>query len=41
MRDIELALYEHKQKVLNELKIAESQLLGVFLYGSQNYGLST
>ena len=41
MRDIELALHEHKQKVLNELKIAESQLLGVFLYGSQNYGLST
>ena len=41
MRDIELALHEHKQKVLNELKIAESQLLGVFLYGSQNYGRST
>lgn len=41
MRNIELALQEHKQKVLNELKIAESQLLGVFLYGSQNYGLST
>ena len=41
MRDIKLALQEHKQKVLDELKIAESQLLGVFLYGSQNYGLST
>ena len=41
MRNINLALQEHKQKVLNELKIAESQLLGVFLYGSQNYGLST
>lgn len=41
MRNISLALQEHKQKVLNELKIAESQLLGVFLYGSQNYGLST
>lgn len=40
MRNIELALQEHKQKVLDELKIAESQLLGVFLYGSQNYGLS-
>ncbi|MBQ5919289.1 MAG: nucleotidyltransferase domain-containing protein [Lachnospiraceae bacterium] len=40
-RDIKLALQEHKQKVLDELKIAESQLLGVFLYGSQNYGLST
>lgn len=41
MRDVRLALKEHKQKVLDELKIAESQLLEVFLYGSQNYGLST
>lgn len=41
MRNINLALQEHTQKVLNELNIAESQLLGVFLYGSQNYGLAT
>lgn len=33
------ALKEHKKKVLEHY--AEDQLLGVFLYGSQNYGIST
>lgn len=41
MRDISLALQEHRQKILFELQVQESQILGVFLYGSQNYGLST
>lgn len=40
-RDIKLALQEHKQKVLDELNLAESQILGIFLYGSQNYELDT
>ena len=39
MRDIELAIQEHKQKVL-EL-YPEYQILGIFLYGSQNYNIAT
>ena len=39
MRDIELAIQEHKQKVL-EL-YPEHQILGIFLYGSQNYNIAT
>ena len=38
MRNIQDALNEHKQAVI-EYGIDESQLLGVFLYGSQNYGI--
>lgn len=40
MRDIEAALQEHKQVVL-DAGYAEDQIIGVFLYGSQNYGLAT
>lgn len=40
MRDIQEALKEHKQAVLN-YGIKEEQLLVVALYGSQNYGLAT
>lgn len=39
MRVIKDAIEEHKNAVLKEF--AEDQLLGVFLYGSQNYGVST
>ena len=39
MRDIELAIQEHKQKVL-EL-YPEHKILGIFLYGSQNYNIAT
>ena len=39
MRTIMNALREHKQRVLKEY--TENQLLGIFLYGSQNYGVST
>ena len=39
MRDIELAIQEHKQKVLEYY--SEYQILGIFVYGSQNYGLAT
>lgn len=39
MRDIQKALEEHKQAV-TEL-YPEDQILGVFLYGSQNYNLAT
>ena len=39
MRDIELAIQEHKQKV-SEL-YPEYQILGIFLYGSQNYNIAT
>ena len=37
-RDIKQALAEHKQRVL-DWGIPEDRLLGVFLYGSQNYGI--
>lgn len=37
MRDIQQALQEHKQRVL-EAGYTEEQILGIFLYGSQNYG---
>ena len=37
MRDIQQALKEHKQRVL-DAGYAEEQILGIFLYGSQNYG---
>lgn len=40
MRNIEEALQQHKQVVL-DAGYAEDQILGVFLYGSQNYGLAT
>lgn len=39
MRNIMDALTEHKERVLQDY--TEDQLLGVFLYGSQNYGLRT
>ena len=39
MRDIQQALEEHKAAVLEQYP--EDKLLGVFLYGSQNYGTST
>ena len=39
-RDIEQALQEHKQVIL-DAGFNENQILGVFLYGSQNYGLAT
>lgn len=37
MRNIEQALQEHKERVL-EAGYEEKQILGIFLYGSQNYG---
>lgn len=40
MRDIQEALQEHKQVAL-DAGFSEKQILGVFLYGSQNYGLAT
>lgn len=40
MRDIQEALQQHKQVVL-DAGFSEEQMLGVFLYGSQNYGLAT
>ena len=40
MRDINKALKEHLEAVL-EKGYNESQILGVFLYGSQNYGTNT
>lgn len=40
MRSISQALREHKQAVLNE-GYAEDQILGIFLYGSQNYNTDT
>lgn len=39
MRSTMDAIYEHRERVLGHY--AESQLLGVFLYGSQNYGINT
>lgn len=39
MRNIEKAIEEHKQKVLEHY--SENQILGIFVYGSQNYGLAT
>ena len=40
MRDIDKAIKEHLEAVLEE-GYNESQILGVFLYGSQNYGTNT
>lgn len=40
MRNIQDALNEHKQAVI-EYGIPEAQILGIFLYGSQNYGIDT
>lgn len=40
MRNIEQALLEHKQAVL-AAGFKEENLLGIFLYGSQNYGTET
>lgn len=40
MRDIEKALQEHKEKVI-AAGYPEEQLLGIFVYGSQNYDLAT
>ena len=40
MRNIEEALQEHKQAVL-AAGYAEEQILGIFVYGSQNYGTAT
>ena len=39
MRNIKQALQEHKEKILEHY--AEDQLLGVFVYGSQNYNIAT
>ena len=39
MRDIQKAIQEHKNKVL-EL-YPEHQILGIFVYGSQNYNIAT
>lgn len=39
MRATTDAIREHKKRILQDY--AESQLLGIFLYGSQNYGIST
>lgn len=39
MRDIGLAIQEHKQKVLE--RYPEHQVLGIFVYGSQNYNCAT
>jgi predicted nucleotidyltransferase len=39
MRTTMDAIKEHKKAILKEY--AEDQLLGVFLYGSQNYGIAT
>ena len=39
MRNTMQAVQEHKQRVLEDY--AESQLLGIYVYGSQNYGIST
>ena len=39
MRNIEEALQEHKQAVL-DAGFPEESILGVFLYGSQNYDLA-
>ena len=39
MRTTMDAIREHKKAILKEY--AEDQLLGVFLYGSQNYGINT
>ena len=40
MRKWEDALKEHKQAILDK-GYKEEQLLGIFLYGSQNYGCET
>ena len=40
MRDIELALQEHKQAVI-DAGYHPARILGIFLYGSQNYNLAT
>lgn len=40
MRDIKKALQEHKEKVI-AAGYSEKQILGIFVYGSQNYGLAT
>ena len=40
MRDIDKAIKEHLEAVLEE-GYNESQILGIFLYGSQNYGINT
>lgn len=40
MRNIEEALQEHKQAVL-AAGYTEKQILGIFVYGSQNYGTAT
>ena len=40
MRDVKKAIQEHKQVVL-DAGYPEKQIFGVFLYGSQNYGLDT
>lgn len=40
MRDINKAIEKHKQAIL-DYGIKEKQLLGIFLYGSQNYGIET
>ena len=39
MRDIQKAIEEHKKKVLEYY--SEEQILGIFVYGSQNYNLAT
>lgn len=39
MRNTMDAIKKHKERVLQDY--AESQLLGIFVYGSQNYGIST
>ena len=39
MRTIKQAIEEHKERVFRDY--AEDRVLGVFVYGSQNYGIST
>lgn len=40
MRNIQKAIEEHKQAVI-DYGISEERILGIFLYGSQNYGVDT
>ena len=40
MRDVHKAIIEHKEFLISK-GYKESQILGVFLYGSQNYGVAT
>jgi predicted nucleotidyltransferase len=41
MRDINTALKEHFEYVKERANLDENQYIGIFLYGSQNYGVAT